>query len=301
MNQPSSMKRRIVALDTSKPAELFGTRTLRSLATVHEMFWNEAGRLYLLVPHGADPELLSSHGAEVDRHGAFIRRDSQIDHQALERVLPYVARRAIQPRLADLIPQTSWGANLCNMLTAASWDALRQGAFALTGSRCEICGVRQGLECHEEWEYHEPNGLEKVPEGYMALGVQRLVRLMPLCDDCHETYHLGFAYARGRLAERLQRIAAFNRWSQHEVDAYYDFIGARWKRRNQYMWALDVSAVSDQVLTVQKRWRYSERVLHTRMADGGETATMLLGVEWRYAGSKEIQPILSPDTAYLES
>jgi len=160
--------------------------------------------------------------------------------------------------------------------------------------------MRQDMECHEEWEYHEPNGVEKVPEGFRAIGVQRLVRLIPLCDDCHETYHLGFANVSGRLESRLSRIAGFNRFGVGEISRYYKFIGDRWTRRNRHMWALDVSVMSGKSLVVKPSWVSDGQTLTAKAGTDNESNTMLLGAKWRYAKDKTDRPETPADSVYFQ-
>jgi hypothetical protein len=89
-------------------------------------------------------------------------------------------------------------------LSASAWrTASRRRAISavLISGRSKVLVVR---------EYHEP-----LPE-YLArhaCGVQRLVRLMALCADCHETHHLGLAEQRGRGPSAYGRIGAYNRWT----------------------------------------------------------------------------------------
>jgi hypothetical protein len=125
---------------------------------------------------------------------------------------------------------------LARMLTKSSWAALRGDVLPKTGGRCEMCGTGGDMECHELWEYHEPTG--DWP------GVQRLQGIIALCKPCHETHHLGYADARGRLGATLERLAASNRWSMDETRDYAGFLRERQERRSKFQWVLDVAAIA---------------------------------------------------------
>ena len=283
--------KRIVRIDHERPQNLFNPRRIAALSEVDSRFWHH-DRLPLLVPDpSALPRLLSA-GAEQGAKGAYIRRELKIDFVALDNHLPFVARQVIVPMIGDLIPETSWGSSLANLLTKGCWDKLRQRTFALTGHGCEICGSARKLECHELWEYHEP-----LPEyaAKNACGVQRLLKLIALCSACHETHHLGFANARGRFETVGERITAYNRWSQEEFKQYVEFLYARYERRSTCSWVLDVSCVAEGGFVVQGKWRLQDNGFLCCDTHTGTSETMLLGVRWQHAGV--IHETISPEIA----
>ncbi|WP_322008034.1 hypothetical protein [Paraburkholderia tropica] len=291
--QLAKEKRLVVEVDKRLPADLFSHRPLQSLRQIPREFWGAAGRIYLLIPRLMDTSGLRNCGLRQGSSGLFIKPDSVIDFEKVDPYLPFVAKKNIVPRFGDLIPQSSWGSSLANLLTSSSWNKLRQLAFEATGFRCEICGGSEKLECHEDWEYYEPNGTVQFEKGQTAAGVQKLRRLMPLCNDCHETYHLGFANIQGRLQIRLQRISAYNRFNESETKRYYQFVGDRWKRRNEYAWALDLSLVKDADLIVQSAWA-ADGILLSRK----DSCTWILGAPWRFAKDASPRVAISTDVGY---
>jgi hypothetical protein len=238
MQGAGTERKRIVQLNASLPPHLLTPRSITSLHDIHPSFW--IGDLIpLLVPANTPilPILLQA-GATQSKSGApAIRRDSRIDLRALDDLLPFVAKQTIIPRCGDSIPATSWGSNLHHLLVPNQWHELRRKTFAMTGGHCEICGFWNGLECHELWEYHEP--IPGLPE--TVCGVQRLMRLMPLCTICHETHHLGFASMQGRIQSVADRVGAYNRYTPIETKEYCDLNQQIWERRSQHPWALDLS------------------------------------------------------------
>ena len=295
LQSTASARKRIVRLNASLAPHLVTPRSIRSLNEIHPSFW--VGDLIpLLVP--ADTPMLSrllQSGASQSPSGApVIRKGSQIDFQVLDSVLPFAVRQTITPRCGDAIPASSCGSNLCHLLIPSYWETLRQQTLAKTGDHCEICGWWNGLDCHELWEYHEP--IAGLPES--VCGVQRLLRLLPLCSRCHETYHLGFANVKGRQEKACARLEAYNRYTPYETREYLHLNEEAWKRRSQNHWALDLSCVAPGPLVIQNKCRRGDDNVITIKTRTGESHTILLGVAWQCG--KESYPAIPIEAGYFE-
>ncbi|MGZ2749930.1 hypothetical protein [Burkholderia stagnalis] len=200
----------------------------------------------------------------------------------------------------DLIPETSWGASLYNLLAPAAWEALRAPVLARNHRVCELCGIQlSSLDVHEIWEYDCPPDDEMARRDELTVfGVQRLCGLMSVCQDCHLCFHLGLANARGKLSTTLDRLAALNNWSRREVDDYYQIIGDRWERASQIHWMLDFAGLAHPHggLVLKPGWRLhpddARFVLHENHL-GHENVTALLNIPWRTSGEKHWRPMLS--------
>lgn len=277
---PNISNRLVVEIDGQLPEHLFNPRRITSTDEIDDRFWVN-DRIPLLTDDASLSKILISGGAEIDEAGPHIRRGAQIDFTVLNSYLPFVAKQIIVPILGDLIPLSSFGSNLSNLLTRVSWEELRQEIFKKTAFHCEICGTSQHLECHELWEYHEP-----LPEYYDkgGCGVQRLIRLMCLCRLCHETHHLGLASIKGRSGVVGDRIRAYNRWSKAEFFDYCDFINERSDRRTDYNWVLDVSSLAKELLIVDDRWNLQPDGFLSRQTRTGLSETMILGIAFKHAG-----------------
>lgn len=84
----------------------------------------------------------------------------------------------------ELVPKTCWYSNLRNVFTQQEWKLVRNYIcdFRFTDNKCNICGQRAYfLEAHEQWEYD------------MKKHIQRLVRIRPLCTNCHKVKHWRFS------------------------------------------------------------------------------------------------------------
>jgi len=140
-----------------------------------------------------------------------------------------------EPRLAvELVPATSWGANLRAELSRAEWDRLRRQVTINAANSCEICGrrgSRHAVECHEVWHYDD------------QAHVQRLVRLIALCPACHQVKHFGSTSMRGHSRAALAHLARVNHWSYQDAERYVARALEVWRRRSVHGWTLDLSAL----------------------------------------------------------
>ncbi len=222
------------------------------------------------------------------------RKSTEVDLDALDNVLPFVGKRTIIPRCGDAIPSTSWGSNLHHLLIPAAWESFRQETFAKTGNHCEICGWWNGLDCHELWEYHEP--IEGIPSD--VCGVQRLVRLMPLCSRCHETYHLGLASMQRRIQQAGDRLGSYNRYTPRETEEYCYLNKENWQRRSRRPWALDLSCMAPGPLIIKRAWHKNEDGTFVGKTQTGQSVTIILGVALQCG--KENYPARPPEDGYCE-
>lgn len=132
------------------------------------------------------------------------------------------------PRLQiDLVPRTAWGSNLRSRYPQ-HWDAIRKSTYRAARMRCECCGANARLECHEVWDYSAPP-------------VQRLVRLVALCNLCHAAQHFGAAQARGEADAVASHILEVNGWSDRQLEQHIANAFALWRARNRIEWATDTA------------------------------------------------------------
>lgn len=137
--------------------------------------------------------------------------------------------------LIELIPKTAWGKNVRTQFPKTVWDTLRKKQYQEAGFRCEICGASGKLECHEVWEYIEE------PER-----VQKLVRLIALCPDCHAVKHMGRTSTLGEEAfeHAVRHMMEVNGWNVFEARDHIEEAFVIWRQRSQYDWKLDTSSVT---------------------------------------------------------
>lgn len=163
---------------------------------------------------------------------------------------------AIRP---DLIPATSWGSSLANLLTKPSWDSIRIPMIRWAAG-CQICFEKptRPLECHEVWAYSMPP--PEAPQG--TVGIQRLMALAVLCTDCHSMFHLGRARLNGTARLVKKHLIEVNSWSEYDYKVYTDQQERLGLARSNWHWALDVSLVCKAgplvIKTGSEAWSYHD-------------------------------------------
>lgn len=133
--------------------------------------------------------------------------------------------------LPDMLPTTSWEANLRTVFSAQEWDRLRKFCYQAAGNTCVACGSRgePHVEAHEAWRFDEKTG------------VQTLRGLLCLCPTCHKAKHLGFANRIGRLPQVLERLMWLNDWDEAALTAELARVEKRQEELSQHTWTLDTS------------------------------------------------------------
>lgn len=261
--------------DLPAPVASAGARTREAFPVLPKA----AGRLercYLPVEAGVGAEL----GARVGKRGAVAVDLSTVDPSGpVETLLPFIACRRFEPLPVDLIPASSWGGNLANLLAPASWGRIRRGVVGRFGGQCQVCGeLKQGqqIECHEVWDYQPPD--EGKPHR-----VQRLAGLLSVCRPCHRMFHIGLGDAGSRGQEAIVRLADVNGWTLRETHDHLDWVQACWEARSEWRWSLDLGLLGGEPLVVDaKRWRVDEdgSLQRLNLADAAEP-TWIQGVAWR--------------------
>jgi len=119
-------------------------------------------------------------------------------------------------------------------------------AYDNAGHQCEICrgtGSRRsaanpgGLEAHEIWAYDiSEDGTN---------GVQRLIRLIALCPQCHACKHMGRSVTvlpPQVLAGLVDHFVTVNGITQEQYLQASSEAMAEWNERNKLSWSQDLSA-----------------------------------------------------------
>lgn len=147
-----------------------------------------------------------------------------------------VAPLPVKPLLEiELVPQSTWENNLRSRLSAAEWREVKSKTFELANWKCEKCkgkGTKHPVECHEEWHYDDTKH------------VQRLVRTIALCPDCHQAVHFGLARVRGIEGKARMQLMKVNGWNADQVDTHIAAATRIGYQRSQHEWQLDVTWIS---------------------------------------------------------
>lgn len=135
----------------------------------------------------------------------------------------------------ELVPITSWGANLRSRLPTKDWDKLRRRQYTLANYCCQICkgkGPRHPVECHEIWHYDDESH------------VQTLKGLIALCPACHGVKHLGRSYAVGLADVAIAHLRDVNGWDVERAECYIEGVFIQHAQRSQHEWTLNLEWLS---------------------------------------------------------
>ena len=117
-------------------------------------------------------------------------------------------------------------------VSGGRWDYLRRDCYKKADYKCEICagkGNKWPVECHEVWDYNTKTK------------IQKLVRLIALCPDCHAVKHFGLSQLRGLESKCIKRLMDINNWKKEQVHKHIEEVFSLWKKRNTIDWELDLS------------------------------------------------------------
>jgi len=141
----------------------------------------------------------------------------------------------LKPKLTiELVPSSSWGQNLRNLLKPKMWEVLRKKTYQRSNFRCAICGASGKLEAHEVWKFDDKNH------------IQKLVDLIALCKKCHAVKHIGFAGIKGSFGKVSYEeiVAHFTRVNACDRKTFQDSLKKafeKFEKRSQFEWNLDLS------------------------------------------------------------
>jgi hypothetical protein len=132
----------------------------------------------------------------------------------------------------ELVPKSSWYDNVRTHVSKEVWDKLRNEVYFQASYKCEICGGKGHkwpVECHEVWEYDDVNH------------IQKLVRLIALCPNCHTTKHAGFAILKGNEDIVIEQLMRVNKMTDKEADEHITKAFEIWRERSKHNWTVDIS------------------------------------------------------------
>lgn len=139
----------------------------------------------------------------------------------------------MSPKLiVELIPESAWNKNTRSALPKEQWDAVRKFIFLKANYHCEICGgqgEKWPVECHEVFNYN------------MKTKVQKLIKLIALCPQCHDSKHLGSANRKGRIKEAFDHLIKINNWTELQMENHLTKAVELNSKRGIILWKLDLT------------------------------------------------------------
>lgn len=185
------------------------------------------------VPYWDSKEFLKAGGHYSEKLGYHLLPSDYLpDFEAwLPRKWQHRGSPPVPVLLPDMLPTTSWEANLRTVLSEAEWDRLRKFCYQAAGNTCIACGSRgePHVEAHESWKFDEKTG------------VQTLRGLLCLCPTCHKCKHIGISGRLGMLNAVHDRLMWLNDWSRADLDRELAKVQARQEQLSKQDWTLDLS------------------------------------------------------------
>lgn len=133
----------------------------------------------------------------------------------------------------ELVPDSCWYSNLRSELPKEVWDKIRKKAYARAGGKCMLCGAPTArLEAHEQWEYDDEKG------------VQKLKNVVAVCRACHEVIHIGRTQLMGREREASEHFMKVNGCTYAEYRKALGEANEKHRERSRREWRLDVSELN---------------------------------------------------------
>jgi len=137
----------------------------------------------------------------------------------------------------DLVPNTCWFTNVRSCVHPKDWDRLRRYVYERVNYICECCNIDTQksniiLEAHERWDYNEETQ------------TQKLVRIVALCLNCHQSTHIGLAGLKGKGEEAKEHIKRVRNFTEQEYQKHKNEAFEIWNKRNKINWALDLSLIT---------------------------------------------------------
>lgn len=139
----------------------------------------------------------------------------------------------------DLIPNTCWFKNVRSSVDPNDWDCLRNHIYERVNYVCECCGCNTKengvrLDAHERWDYITGEGVN----------IQKLTRLVALCEYCHQSTHMGLARIRGKGDEARTHLCKVSGMTKDECNKHISDAFVEWGNRSKIRWELDLSLIT---------------------------------------------------------
>lgn len=159
---------------------------------------------------------------------------------------PFFEQSSFIPLCVDPLPGSSAFWLLADFLSEDCWRKISAKTIECAGGSCQLCGVFSELSCVEVWRFE--GAAENAPDP--CWGVQRLERLMAVCQDCRGIFELNWIISDRQRDDGFERLRVLNGWSIAEVMEFRDWWEKECVLRDRRRWALDLSAL-DGCLPVQ--------------------------------------------------
>jgi len=148
----------------------------------------------------------------------------------------------------DLIPSTCWFSNVRSCIHPKDWDRVRKYIYERVNYCCECCGINTmndnsngQLEAHERWNYDD------------KYKIQKLMRIIALCHQCHQSTHMGLAGILGKKYDAMEHLQKVKCISQSEAEEENNEAFKLYRLRSICNWELDISLITNAGISIIKK------------------------------------------------
>ncbi len=144
-----------------------------------------------------------------------------------------------------MFAQALWGKNIRSELGQNEWDIIRKKVYKKYNHKCCICGKKGKMNAHEVWKLSISSS--------RSYGIQTLVNIISVCDNCHNTIHIGRTLALGvSCSQVLSYYRSVNNISEKETIADFKYMDKKLDKLNRInYWSIDLSLLkNDKYLNV---------------------------------------------------
>lgn len=136
----------------------------------------------------------------------------------------------------ELVPEPLFYKAPRTQMSKSEWDGI--SASVRKSCTCAICGKKvpiQQLHAHERYSYND------------YLHIQRLVDIIPVCELCHNTIHIGYGSTAMPISDLRKHYCDVNGISEGEEQREEKSAFELWENRNNYEWTQEIpESVLDQ-------------------------------------------------------
>lgn len=152
----------------------------------------------------------------------------------------------------DLIPSSCWFTNVRYCIRPSDWYRVRNFVYERVNYICECCGINTKLhniqlDAHERWFYDN------------KIHTQKLVRIVALCYNCHQTTHMGLAAIKGKKYEAMKHLQTIRNFTEDECNKHIDEAFKVWSDRCKFEWTLDISLIENNGITLSNKVNKNDR------------------------------------------
>jgi 5-methylcytosine-specific restriction endonuclease McrA len=147
----------------------------------------------------------------------------------------------------DMIPKSCAFKNVRSNVREETWERIRYTVRDRSKNVCELCGIsaRQGIQstgnhCHERFSYDQNTK------------VQKLERLMCICEECHNSTHFGRSNIEGNFEKAREHLKAVRKWTEEEVDRNIEDAYKILNARENIQWTLDLSVLTNSGIALKE-------------------------------------------------